>query len=344
MTNLLSKPTTDTTPEQTDAVPVDLDDLAGGYRRSRVLFAALELGVFEFTRSPRTVADVERHAGLHPSASRTFLDALVGLDLLVRSDDGEYENSTATARYLVSSSPQFLGVGLLERNRRSYCHWNWLTEALRTGEPQAEETTSLLDGAASPDPDFCRRGVVSDRFAATIDLPEGSWWSVIATDVALAVPLAVAHPTTIGTVVTTTAAAPGVRAQLVLSGLDGRVSVAACDVFTDRLPPTAVCVVDSLRDYSTTERERLLDRVQSMLARDGALIVIDDVIDDDRRLNAPALLSALDGVVEGTACLGYTASDFDQWCRAAGFAGTEIAPLTGAASAAIAYTNQEDLT
>ena len=126
-----------------------------------------------------------------------------------------------------------------------------------------------------------------------------------------------------------------------LAGLDGRVSVAVCDGFTDALPPTDVCIADSLRDNTAAERERLLDHVRSTLATDGALVVVDDVIDDERRLNAPALLSCLDAVIEGSACLGYTGSDFDRWCRAAGFASTEIAPIAGAASAAIAYTTHE---
>lgn len=344
MTNLLSMPTAESYSTDSDQTPVDLDELAGSYRRSRVLLAALELDVFEFTRSGRSVAEVERHVGLHPRSARIFLDALVGLEMLTRSTDGTYENSATAERYLVSSSPQFFGADLLERSRRSYCHWNWLTEALRTGEPQAEPTATLLGGAVPPDPDHCRRSVVFDRLAELSDLPEGTWWSVIATDAALAVHLALAHPTTVGNVVTTAAAAPSVRAQLALAGLDHRVGVAECDVFDDQLPPTAVYMVDGLRDYSATERERLLDRVRSAMPNGGALVVVDDVIDDDRRTNGPALLSALDAVVEGTATLGYTASDFDRWCRAAGFAGTEIAPLTGAASAAIAYTNQEDLT
>lgn len=344
MTNLLTAPIPDASTTDPDPAPVDLDDLAGSYRRSRVLLAALELGVFEFTRVPRSAADVERHAGLHPRSARLFLDALVGLEVLTSSADGQYENSATTERYLVSSSNRFVGGDLLERSQRSYCSWYRLAEALRTGEPQVEPPATLLGGAAPPEPSHCRRSVVFDRFAELIELPEGSWWSVIATDTALAVTLANAHPTTIGNVVTTAAAAPAVRAQLVLAGLERRVAVAECDVFEDRLPPTALSIVDSVRRYSATERERLLDRVRTAMPNGGSLVVIDDVIDDDRRVHAPALLSALEAVVEGAPTAGYTASDFDRWCRAAGFAGTEIAPLTGAASAAVAYTNQEDLT
>lgn len=332
----------------TAATDVDVADLVGGYRRSRVVLAAVELGVFESTREPRPLTEIERRLGLHPRAARLFLDALVALELIDRSDgdspaDDLYENSQSANRLLVSSSPQFLGDDLIERSRRSYCHWNWLTEALRTGESQVEVGDGY-DGAADPDPESCRRGPVFERFATMIDLPEQSWWAVIAVDAALAVTLARAHPTTMGTVVTSPAAAPSVRAHIVLAGLDERVSVAECDVFTDPLPPVGVCVVDALRDYSPIERDRLLGRVRSSLAARGTLVVVDDVIDDERRLNAPALLSALGAVVEGRTCLGYTAAEFDSWCRSAGFTSTEVTPIAGAASAAIAYTaiNQEE--
>lgn len=330
-----------------EADTVDLDGIIGGFRRSRVLFTAVELGLFDVTTAPRSGRDIIHRLGLDPRAGRPFLDALVALGLLTRtsaleSDDHDlYENGATTNRYLVTSSAQFLGTDLLTRSRRSYCHWNWLTEALRTGEPQ-NEIADGLDGARPVDPERCRREVTIERFAELIDLRRRRW-STIALDASLAVSLAHAHPDSVGNVVTSSAAAPGVRAQLVLAGLDERVSVAECDVFTDAVPPTEVCVIDGLSDYTAAERSRLLARVRSAIATDGVLVVVDDVIDDERRLNTPALLSSLDAVIEGAACLGYTASELDGWCRAAGFAGTEIAPIAGAASAAIAYTNQEDM-
>jgi hypothetical protein len=338
MTSLLSMRTTESPSTDSDTRLVDLDDLAGTYRRSRVLFAAIELDVFEFTRCGRSVAETERHAGLHPRSARIFLDSLVGLGLLTRSSDDVYENSATAERYLVSSSPQFLGVDLLEQSRRSYCSWNWLTEALRTGEPQAEPIFTRRD------PSRVRRSVVFDRFVELTDLPGASSWSVVATDGALAVPLAIAHPSSSGNVVTPDSAhAPAVRAQLVLAGVDRRVAVSECDVFAGRLPPTALYVVDGLRDYSATERERLLDRVRSAMPGGGMLVVVDEMIGNERNRSTSALLSALDALVEGTPTLCYTASEFDRWCRAAGFARTEIAPLTGVASAAIAYTTRNGL-
>ena len=322
---------------------VDLDALLNGYRRSRVLFAALELELFEYTCAPRSGAEIEHRLGLHRRATRPFLDALVGLELLDRQDGPRdvYHNTATTNRHLVSSSAWYLGADLLAGGRRSYRHWNWLTEALRSGEPQ-NELADGIDGTQRSDPQGCRRAVTFERFAELIDLGT-RWWSVVATDADLAVPLARAHPNSIGQVLTTRAAAPGVRGQLVLAGLDDRVAVAECDVFIDTIAPSEVYLVDSLRDYTPTERERLLERVRCALARDGVLVVVDDVIDDERRLNPPALLSSLDALIEGSACLGYTASEFDAWCRVAGFAGTEIAPIAGAASAAIAYTNQGDI-
>ena len=71
----------------------------------------------------------------------------------------------------------------------------------------------------------------------------------------------------------------------------------------------------------------------------GALIAIENVIDDARRQNAFGLLMSLNMLIEFGAEGGfdYTGAQYDAWCRKAGFGRTEIMPLTGPTSAAIAY-------
>lgn len=69
------------------------------------------------------------------------------------------------------------------------------------------------------------------------------------------------------------------------------------------------------------------------------MIAIENVIDDDRRQNAFGLLMSLNMLIEFGADGGfdYTGAQYDAWCRQAGFTRTEIMPLTGPTSAAIAY-------
>jgi hypothetical protein len=63
------------------------------------------------------------------------------------------------------------------------------------------------------------------------------------------------------------------------------------------------------------------------------------VIDDARRQNAFGLLMSLNMLIEFGADGGfdYTGAQYDGWCREAGFSRTEILPLTGPTSAAVAY-------
>lgn len=71
----------------------------------------------------------------------------------------------------------------------------------------------------------------------------------------------------------------------------------------------------------------------------GVLIAIENVIDDERRQNAFGLLMSLNMLIEFGAEGGfdYTGAQYDAWCRGAGFARTEVMPLMGPTSAAIAY-------
>jgi len=49
------------------------------------------------------------------------------------------------------------------------------------------------------------------------------------------------------------------------------------------------------------------------------------------------LLMSLNMMIECPAGSDYTGAQFDEWARSAGFARTEIRPLAGQTSAAIAY-------
>ena len=67
------------------------------------------------------------------------------------------------------------------------------------------------------------------------------------------------------------------------------------------------------------------------------MIAIENVIDDARRENTFGLLMSLNMLIETPGGSDYTGAQFDEWCRTAGFTRTEIVPLAGPTSAAIAY-------
>lgn len=126
---------------QPDPTPV-LEAL-DGFRRSKAMFAALELGVFErLQRGPAPAATLSHDLNLHPDAAERLLDACVGSGLLDKKD-GRYSNNATASTYLVRSSPQAL-VGYIDySNRVGYKMWGDLETAIRKGIHLWETTYGL---------------------------------------------------------------------------------------------------------------------------------------------------------------------------------------------------------
>ena len=82
---------------------------------------------------------------------------------------------------------------------------------------------------------------------------------------------------------------------------------------------------------------QLIRQAYDALPDGGVFIAVENVIDDARRENAFGLMMSLNMLIEFGDAFDYTGSDFAGWCREAGFREVEILPLTGPASAGIAY-------
>src|SRR5262245_46442305 len=109
-----------------------------GFWPSKILLSAVELGVFtELAAQPCDAKALQERLGLHFRGARDFLDALVALGFLERSN-GVYRNTAATGAFLDRRKPSYIG-GILEMaNARLYGFWGNLTNGLRTGAPQNE--------------------------------------------------------------------------------------------------------------------------------------------------------------------------------------------------------------
>jgi 16S rRNA G1207 methylase RsmC len=136
------------------------------------------------------------------------------------------------------------------------------------------------------------------------------------------------------------AVSPIARREIGRAGLMSRIEVVSGDFFSDPLPAADVIVMGNiLHDWNEAGKRQLIEKAYAALPAGGALIAIENVIDDARRQNAFGLLMSLNMLIEFGAEGGfdYTGAQFDGWCRGAGFGRTEVLPLTGPTSAAIAY-------
>lgn len=125
------------------ADPTPVLDALNGFRRSKAMFAALELGVFErLTRGAADVATLSHDLSLDADAAERLLDACVGAGILAKKD-GLYSNNAVASTYLVRSSPAAL-VGYIDySNRVGYRMWGDLETAIRKGTHLWETTYGL---------------------------------------------------------------------------------------------------------------------------------------------------------------------------------------------------------
>jgi hypothetical protein len=86
-----------------------IEQVAFGFMASKVLFSAIEFGLFtELAKGPLSAAEIQKRCGLHPRSIRDFLDALVALGMLERSAD-IYSNTSETNFYLDRTKSTYMG-------------------------------------------------------------------------------------------------------------------------------------------------------------------------------------------------------------------------------------------
>jgi predicted O-methyltransferase YrrM len=339
---------------QTPLDPSHVMQVGMGFWPSKTLLSAVEFELFTRLGDDSMTAEAIREAlGLHPRGVHDFLDTLVAIGFLERDGEGSearYRNTAETAAFLDKRSPTYIG-GILEMsNARLYGFWGDLTEALKTGKPQNEvkHTGRPLFEELYSDPARLEQfleamtGISLGNFRALAEKYDFSRYQTVcdvggATGQLCAV-LAGHHPHLRLTTFDLPVVAPIAGKAVAAAGLDDRISVASGDFFTDPLPKADVITMGLiLHDWNLERKRHLIRAAYEALPEGGAYIVIENLIDDARRENAFGLMMSLNMLVEFGDAFDYTGGDFATWCREAGFREVEILPLTGPASAGIAY-------
>ena len=328
--------------------------IGSGFWPSKVLLSAVELELFTLLGSGSlTGQEIGDKLGLHPRAIWDFLDGLVALGLLDRDSDGgdgRYRNTTDTAVFLDKNSPQYIG-GILEMfNARLFRFWADLTEALKTGEPQNEVKLNgkpmfdelYADPARLEQFMNAMAGISAGNFHALAEKFDFSAYQTLL-DVGgatgqLSLIVAGRHPHLRCTTFDLPPVEPIAQRKIEASGLADRVTTASGDFLADPLPKADVITMGMiLHDWNLERKMQLITAAYEALPSGGALVAIENIIDDARRQNVFGLMMSLNMLIEFGDAFDFTGEDFTQWCTKVGFNKVEIMPLAGPASAAIAY-------
>jgi hypothetical protein len=321
---------------------------------SKVLLTAVEFDLFTVLGDGQMSGpELGEKLGIHPRGVYDFFDALVAAGFLVREGDGadgKYSSAADTAAFLNKNSPTYIG-GMPEMlNARLFGHWNNLGEALKTGQPQNEIKHGGKPLFEEIYADHARLGqfleaMTGFQAANFMQLAEqfdfSRYQSV--SDIGGALGLlsrivAGRHPHLTFTTFDLPPVAPHAQQRVDEAGLGDRIQVAAGDFFVDPLPRADVITMGNvLHDWNLEQKKVLIGKAYEALPKGGALIAIENVIDDDRRENLFGMLMSLNMLIETGDGFDYTGKDFAGWCREAGFKRFEVIPLAGPTSAAVAY-------
>lgn len=329
--------------------PATILQLGFGFWGSKTLLSAIELGLFtELGKGPLDAEALMRRLNLHPRSARDFFDALVALGMLKRTGM-RYANTPETAKFLDGTKPSYVG-GMLEMcNARLYGFWGSLTEGLRTGKPQNEVKTGgdffrtlygdpqRLEGflKAMTGLSIGTAQLIAKRF------PWKKYRSFIDVGCAqggVAVEIALAHKHLAGGGMDLPVVQPIFEAYARARGVENRMHFQAGDIFKDPLPQADVLIMGHiLHDWNLDEKMMLLRKAYEALPDNGALIVHEALIDDDRKKNAFGLLMSLNMLIETHGGFDFTGADCCTWMKEVGFKRTRVERLTGPDGMVIGY-------
>lgn len=302
---------------------------------SRALTAALQLDLFShLAEGHETAADLAPAAGASERGTRMLLDGLCSLGLLGK-EDGRYRLPPASRAFLVRSSPDY--VGALMETDDLWDSWGELTTVVQSGRPvQAVENRERAEAffpilirslhVLNREPARLLAKVLgagaAHRGLRVLDIGAGSAvWSI-----AIAEADPEAH--------VTAQDFPGVLAHtrgfVERHGLAGRFDYLPGnlnDVSLGAEHFDLAILGNIVHSEGERSAQRLFSRLHAALRPGGRVAIIEFVPAEDRTGPPPAVLFALNMLVNTENGDTFTLSEYRAWLAEAGFAEVETADI-----------------
>jgi acetylserotonin O-methyltransferase len=316
----------------TELPPDPVVDLMEAFRRSQVLFTAVNLRIFEILEdSARSLQELASGLLLPATALEQLLTACQALGLISRVD-GSYQNTPITSQYLTQSSPCNLLGYIRFSDMAVYQLWSRLTDAVREGSNRWDQVfggkTNFFDNIYA-DPTSLREfiggmhglGVITSptlatafelgRFRHLVDLGGATGH--------LAIAACQAWPDLKATVYDLAPICIVAQEHIGQSSVQDRVQTQTGDFFTDPLPQADLYALSRiLHDWKEEKIRFLLKKCFENLPRQGGLLVCEKLLNEEKDGPVSAALQSLNMLVitEGRE---RTASEYKALLQDAGF-------------------------
>ena len=317
--------------------PAPVLDLIEAFRRSKTMFTAVRLGVFDtLADKPQSAGQLAADLKVNAAALARLLDGCIALGLLQREDD-TYTNTPIAAQYLVENSPNTLANYVLYSDQSLYRLWAHLDDAIWEGTNRWTQafgsrdalfdhyfrddaaTAAFLGGMhgfgqiASP---LIVRAFDLSRFRHLVDLGGATGH--------LAIAACEAYPHLRATVLDLPRVERFAREHIARSSAADRIQTVAGDFFTGDLAEGDLYYLGRiLHDWSEEKIVNLLARVFNAIPFGGALLIGETLVNDDRSGPVYTLMQDLNMLV----CTEGRERTFAEYCallEAAGFAAVDF--------------------
>ncbi len=297
--------------EQPTPDPALVADLLVAFRRSKVMFAAVSLGVFDrLAVGPATTPELARDLSANADALGRLLDACVGLQLLT-CQGLAYANTPAASVYLCGQSPRRLTGYIHYSDAVGWKLWGNLADAVREGTHRWLQTFGL-DGPIFSHffrTDEDRReflmgmhgqGLLSSpTVAAAFDLGRFRRLADLGGATGhLAVAACRRWPHLRAVVFDRPDVVPLANDLVGATEVADRVEVVSGDFFADPLPEADLYALGRIiHDWAEDKVRRLLTAIYDRLPSGGALLVAEKMLDDDKTGPPWAVLQSLNMLI-----------------------------------------------
>jgi acetylserotonin O-methyltransferase len=292
--------------------PSPVIELIEAFRRSKVMFAAVALGIFDLLeRAPGDVGTIAATLHLPTEPLERLLDACVGLKLLRRKGTS-YENEAVASTYLCRTSERALTGYILYSNDVLFRLWSQLEDAVREGNPRWQQVFGIEGGIFEH---FFRTeeakqtfiqgmhglGLLSSpkvveafdlsHFRRLVDLGGATGH--------LAIAACERYPHLRAIVFDLPQVVETARIQASRSAVaSSRIEVMAGDFFRDQLPEADLFAMSRiLHDWSEDKIRSLLAKIYARLRPGGGILLAEKLLREDKTGPASAQLQSLNMLV-----------------------------------------------
>jgi len=324
-----------------EITPEPIMNIMWGRWAFSVLYTSVELEIYtKISQGINTSKQIADKLNSKEEGVKRLLNACVALKLLIK-DKETYANSPESNQFLVKDRPAYYGDMIIMNGKRNSL--NNLKDAILTGSPTKESlkkrmenieqakifTRAMHNNAVGPAIALSKKFDFS-KYKKLLDLGGGSG--------AFSITLTKQYPNLTAIVFDLEKVCEVAKEYIEKTNSKDKVKTIVGDFFSDKFPKDIDIVLLSqiMHSWSIEENKKLLKKVYDSLPKEGAVIINEFLLDEDKTGPLYPTLFALNMFVQSAGGNSYTKSEVKNMLKEVGFHYLETIHLTGPITSIIA--------